>query len=161
MDDTPQWMSTTWRLWSHQISLCSQSPALWKLLTLSTQQLVNILPSQIWLFILLGAYFNSFSAAAGLHLWRNMMYLYLVPLREPQHHCHRTQSAGRIWTAATFLQEHKYVMILMTFFSKDIRVTFIQIIQTLNKRSFKSIWAIDSYIMWGPDILVQFLKIVW
>lgn len=45
--DTSQWITATFRRWSHQKYSCIQPLILWKLLTVSIQQLIHILLSWI------------------------------------------------------------------------------------------------------------------
>lgn len=89
MGDTSQCITANLSLCLYQISPYSLSPTWWKLLTPSTQRLVNILSSQIWLCL-----FSSVPVSEHLclHLWRDLRLLYLLPLGEPQHHCQHTQS---------------------------------------------------------------------
>lgn len=83
MDYTWLWVTVTFRQWSHQTDLYSQSPTLWKLLTPSADQLVNILLSQIWpsLFcwvpILIGSQLHlAFTSEEMIHLFWCIMDLH-------------------------------------------------------------------------------------
>lgn len=117
MDNTSQWMSTTWRLWSHQISLCSQSPILWKLLTPSilTPSIIDLVCSAQ----LLCQQPLSFS-------WPSSVKGHDTPLPDspqgistllPAH----AVSAGKIWPVS---RRHRYnLTLVVTFSSEDNHLT--------------------------------------
>ena len=93
MNDISHWIMATLRLLFHQISPNSQPPSFWKWLTSSTPQLLNVLPSQVWLSL-----FCSVSiSAASQHSWPSP--LPGDPQRTSAPLPRYMVSAGKVWPA--------------------------------------------------------------